>query len=615
MQSSSVSNTSGDIVRLTRSALKLVKRKSEIVRHIGILRTNISLLEKAITNNIHVGSNEENPRRLEANLALLKHYLAILQQRKLSIAKKRGCGIGSAPPPPTNTRSLVWRSLKSCFDGRLLTGIIVNFVYIDPLIFLQKAYDCFSRKVNSVLKRSMVKVNVVLACNFIDPHNHDTDVKTFSTRNYVITAGTDLKQWYADNVLDKLQTKLEEFQEEGSGWALSEVLYLKVNINRYVPIRGGFFSTYIKVPHFIALKRAVVNVRNRDRYCFLWAVVSALFPVKKHADRVNNYPHFDEVLNRDSIKFPMKLSDIKKFERLNDLAINLYCVVKRRVLPFALSENVNARTINLLVLSSTLPSANNSSEKFYHFAWIKDLSALLSSQLSKRGHKKFFCNVCLNHFSSDALLRKHATHCHKINKCSVRLPDDAGKYLEFSHHLYKEKVPFAIYADLESILAKCDDTFDNANATLYQQRHLPFSIALYLKCSYDDSQSKFLAYRGADCITWFVNQLRDIAFRCNSIFDDIVPMETLSPAQIQSFDSATHCHICEKPFLENEIKVRDHSHLGKGEYRGPAHRGCNLNFQDSHAIPVVFHNLSGYDSHFLIRELATGIPGDINSCL
>ncbi|KAK5644575.1 hypothetical protein RI129_005875 [Pyrocoelia pectoralis] len=311
----------------------------------------------------------------------------------------------------------------------------------------------------------------------------------------------------------------------------------------------------------------------------------------------------------------MKLSDIKKFERLNDLAINLYCVVKRKVLPFLLSENVNAQTINLLVLSSTLPSANNSSEKFYHFAWIKDLSALLSSQLSKRGHKKFFCNVCLNHFSSDALLRKHATHCHKINKCSVRLPDDAGKYLEFSHHLYKEKVPFAIYADLESILAKCDDTFDNANATLYQQRHLPFSIALYLKCSYDDSQSKFLAYRGADCITWFVNQLRDIAFRCNSIFDDIVPMETLSPAQIQSFDSATHCHICEKPFLENEIKVRDHSHLGKGEYRGPAHRGCNLNFQDSHAIPVVFHNLSGYDSHFLIRELATGIPDKLSSYL
>ncbi|KAB0805098.1 hypothetical protein PPYR_02068 [Photinus pyralis] len=460
-----------------------------------------------------------------------------------------------------------------------------------------------------MLRQSMLKVNVVLACDFIHPQNLIIDLKTFATKNSVLDVGSNLKEWYRKEVIDRLRGKLEGFEECQSGWSLREVLYVKININKYMPIRVGRFSTYIKIPRFIALKRAVINVRNNDKYCFLWSVVSALYPAKSNPDRPFSYPHFDAVLNRGNIEFPIKVPDIKKFERLNNLAINLYCLEKRNVLPFMLSRNREPRadTINLLVLSSDTNGANS---KYYHFAWIKNLSRLLSSQLSRREHAKFFCNICLNHFSSNQLLEKHTIRCHQVNKCAVRLPRESEKIVQFSHYSNKEKVPFAIYADIESILEKCDTIYYTGKNTNLFQRHVPYGIAFYLKCAYDESISKFWSYRGEDCVTWFINHLRSIAMWTNTIINNPRPMERLSEKQQQDFESATHCHICEKVFSENEIRCRDHCHF-TSKYRGASHQACNINYQNNHAIPVVFHNLSGYDSHFIIRELATGMPGQI----
>ena len=62
-----------------------------------------------------------------------------------------------------------------------------------------------------------------------------------------------------------------------------------------------------------------------------------------------------------------------------------------------------------------------------------------------------------------------------------------------------------------------------------------------------------------------------------------------------------HCHIC-KEIIGNG-KVRDHCHL-TGKYRGAAHNKCNIKYQIPEFFPVIFHNLSGYDSHLFIKKLA-----------
>ena len=62
------------------------------------------------------------------------------------------------------------------------------------------------------------------------------------------------------------------------------------------------------------------------------------------------------------------------------------------------------------------------------------------------------------------------------------------------------------------------------------------------------------------------------------------------------------CHICYKPFNFKDPKVRDHCHY-TGKYRGPAHSLCSLRHTIPSYIPVIFHNLSGYDAHLFIKEL------------
>ena len=80
-------------------------------------------------------------------------------------------------------------------------------------------------------------------------------------------------------------------------------------------------------------------------------------------------------------------------------------------------------------------------------------------------------------------------------------------------------------------------------------------------------------------------------------------MEPLTKSQLKAYNCATKCHICFKPFREGNRKVRDHCHYN-GKYRGAAHTLCNLKYKIPTYITVVFHNLSGYDAHMFIKELA-----------
>ena len=187
---------------------------------------------------------------------------------------------------------------------------------------------------------------------------------------------------------------------------------------------------------------------------------------------------------------------------------------------------------------------------------------------------------------------------------------EKGTILKFKNRVRSEKLPFIIYADTEALIKEmqnCDPNPQNSYTKKYQ-KHEPISFSYYIK-SFDDNvyESKLRKYTGEDAmekfVEWIEEDVKEIA--------NIPEVEIIFGLnELKQFNEATKCWICNEEFddtadekgYRKHGKVKDHCHY-TGRFRGAAHNCCNLNHKKPKFIPVVFHNLSGYDSHLFIKNL------------
>ena len=132
----------------------------------------------------------------------------------------------------------------------------------------------------------------------------------------------EITQRLSEAIAESLK-RLETFTKDGSGWKLKRCEFLDLKIAPYQPFRG---RSYIKTPAYIP-PRSVISVKNEDNRCFEWAILSVLYPVdsKDHPDRPAKYQAHLGELNFTSISFPVKVTDIPKFEHQNPgLSVNAF---------------------------------------------------------------------------------------------------------------------------------------------------------------------------------------------------------------------------------------------------------------------------------------------------
>ncbi|XP_036144933.1 uncharacterized protein LOC118646348 [Monomorium pharaonis] len=293
---------------------------------------------------------------------------------------------GNYASTSNNANRLVWREIDTAFENRIQTGAVINTNYIEPRTFLEDAGGIVLERVRDALeKHNSVKVNTAFNGMFVTGDKRAN--KSINTKNCELFQTSDLDKWYKRRIIEPTLVSLEEFQERDSGWALSQIINLTLNINKYNPLHAG---CHVTLPREIMTKRAIVNVNSKDNACFAWSVVAALHPAERHSERESSYPHYTTVLNFDDIMFPVTIKDIEKFESVNNISINVYGMKKEmtmlKILPLRLSNDKKEKHVNLLYVQ------NPREDSVGHFVWIKNLSRLVSSQLSKKEHKKYICD-------------------------------------------------------------------------------------------------------------------------------------------------------------------------------------------------------------------------------
>ena len=493
---------------------------------------------------------------------------------------------------------------KTAIKGYFKTFRVNGIDGMDEKTFMRSVKP---RVIDLIKSKGSIKVKLILTVRFTKENpatgNIDINVYSFASKMEIVTESTDISVLY-DQMTDKIFELLQNFQNRGSGWQFDRVEHLDININPYNPLSA---SSYIELPSSLYMKKAIINVKNEnDNECFKWAVTSAVFPAKEHGERLSKQMRKDsEKFDWTGIEFPVSLKQIDKFENQNNYAINVFGY-ERVVYPLRISKK-NEQVINLLLIAD---------EETNHYCWIKNMSRLLSSGINNHQHKRHFCYRCLNSFPSVKSLEKHKEYCQNNEAVKIEMPirvDDEGNtfpvYIKFNHFHKKMRVPFVVYADFECFTEKIDtcQPEEGKSFTNQYQKHSPSGFSYLIKCFDDDILAPHLRHYTAESPDEDIPQLfiESLESDIKEIYNKFkIPKKmVMTPKDRMTYKKATHCHICEEEIdKDKDKKVRDHCHL-TGKFRGAAHNKCNLKFKIPKFYPVIFHNLSGYDSHLYIKNL------------
>ena len=468
----------------------------------------------------------------------------------------------------------------------------------DPLLQLQKSRRAVEYLFNNLLVQTKgFKFVETLQVKFVKYSNDKKIQKNvfFNSSTDLIINETDIKLSLQASQ-QQILNKIAQWISEGSGWTIQSIENHYINIVNYSPLKG---SSYIKLPQELK-NRGLINLQNEDNECFRWCHIRHLNPQGKDPQRIKKTDKtFICQLDYSSIEFPVTVEQINKIEKQNNICINLFGYEEKQPFPIYISKEKYQDHMELLLITE----GENK-----HYVLIKEFNKFMFRQ-NKHEHRKHFCMYCLQCFSREDVLTEHKNNCISINgKQAINMPEKGDK-VYFKNHHKQQAVPFIIYSDFETLTEKVYGCKQNNNKSYTEayQSHKDCGYGYKVVCCYDDKYTKPVQiYRGENAVYKFMeNMLEEVNWCKSKMKKHFNKPLKMTKEDEKDFQKAIKCHICDQQYTDKDIRVRDHCHI-TGKFRGSAHQDCNLKLQikpETIKIPVIFHNLRGYDSHFIMQEI------------
>ena len=113
------------------------------------------------------------------------------------------------------------------------------------------------------------------------------------------------QRFYLNDAFNNIYDLLDKWQGEGSGWVINRIDDIHININKYEPLSG---SSYLPLPKELnRSSKELMNIKNKDIYCFKWCHIRMLNPQNKNAERINKADkEIAKTLDYTNIIFPIK---------------------------------------------------------------------------------------------------------------------------------------------------------------------------------------------------------------------------------------------------------------------------------------------------------------------
>ncbi|CAG8595582.1 9297_t:CDS:2, partial [Cetraspora pellucida] len=485
--------------------------------------------------------------------------------------------------------------------------------YIPQLISAsrQKIKEVYQTELH---RKEQIKTAIAVKCSYSCSRREIDDIDEHITRS-----------------VGELDAQVEEALLRGSGYTLIGILTIYIEV---YTLRRGTGESFIPTPKKLANTKCTINPDNQG------LIDPETNKLSEKCLQAKNLKPYLDIVKLDGIPMPTPICSriFDKIEEMNpDITISVWEWKEETATPKPVIASKNFKRqhkIRLLALTDITKSEDD-----------KD---------SAHKEKKHLYDGCFQSFPSEKSLDHHIEWCPGIHENApqrVTMPvKGVNDFKEFKNYGRMINAPCVIIADFEADNKKCDEKYGGSMRKLAEQKANSFCYLVHW-IDTGDVWGPFL-YRRENATQEFVRRIDQELVHINEVL--AIKHERIETEKDKKrFAEADTCWICkgkiaidreEVKCLENkaswlnnklentpknsedykalttqilkvtkaidqaeamDIKVWDHCHI-TGEFRGSAHRDCNLKLQIQDwktPISVIFHNFRGYDSHLVCESV------------